>query len=162
EEKVIETSAFSSRDTTLGGMREAPLSRSDRAIQTVLGLAFIAAGVLKILDPLAFAISIARLRLLPASTAGELAIVLPWLEVVTAVALFLPKYRRAALCLLASLLIVFTSVLGIALIRGTAASCGCFGRSDGFLNRADVAVARNVALLALAIVLIRRKPTSPA
>src|SRR5207248_6708118 len=92
EEKVIETSAFSSRDTTLGGMREAPLSRSDRAIQTVLGLAFLAAGVLKILDPLAFAISIARLRLLPASTAGELAIVLPWLEVVTAVALFLPKY----------------------------------------------------------------------
>ena len=61
-----------------------------------------------------------------------------------------------------ALLIVFTSVLGIALIRGTAASCGCFGRSDGFLNRADVAVARNVALLALAIVLIRRKPTSPA
>jgi uncharacterized membrane protein len=138
------------------------LNRSDRAIQIALGLAFLAAGALKIVDPLAFAMSIARLRLVPASTAGGIAIVLPWLEIVTAVALFVPKYRKAALCLLISLLVVFTAILGIALIRGTAASCGCFGSGDGFLNRADVAVARNVALLALAVVLIRRKPTSPA
>lgn len=143
-------------------MREASLSRTDRAIQILLGAAFLAAGTLKVFDPLSFALSTARLRLVPMPLLGPLAIVLPWIEAVTAVALFVPTYRRAALQMQISLLVLFTAVLAAALIRGTAASCGCFGSGDGFLNRADVAVARNVALLALAIVLIRRKPTCPA
>jgi uncharacterized membrane protein YphA (DoxX/SURF4 family) len=138
------------------------MPRSNRAVQIVLALAFVAAGVLKIVDPPAFALSIARLRLAPETTIGALAIILPWLEVVSGAALFLPKFRPAALYLLASLLLVFTGVLGIALLRGTAASCGCFGSGDAFLNRTDVALARNVVLLAAAGFLLVRKPTSPA
>ena len=135
------------------------MSRTDRAIPFALGLAFLLAGVLKIVDPLAFAVSIARLRMAPMALVGPVAILLPWLEVVAAVALFFPNYREAALRLLLSLLTVFTAILGIALIRGTAASCGCFGSGDGFLNRADVALARNVVLLALTVVLLRRPQT---
>jgi hypothetical protein len=138
------------------------MPRSDRAAQIVLALAFAAAGVLKILDPAAFALSVARLRLAPGATLGAIAIILPWLEVVGSVALFLPKFRTAALTLLSSLLFVFTGVLGIALVRGTAASCGCFGSADGFLNRADVALGRNAVLLALAGFLLLRRTTSPA
>ena len=132
------------------------MGRSERAIQVVLGLAFLAAGALKIFDPLAFAVSIARLRVIPMAALGPVAILLPWIEVVAAVALFLPQTRKAALQLLLPLLVVFTAILGVALIRGTAASCGCFGRGDGFLNRADVAVARNLILIALAALALRR------
>jgi hypothetical protein len=131
-------------------------------MQIVLGVVFLAAGALKLADPLSFALSTARLRVIPMGLLGPVAIVLPWIEVVAAVALFLPKYRGAALRLLLALLAAFTAILMIALIHGTAASCGCFGTGDGFLNRADLAVARNVVLLGLAVVLIRRKPISPA
>ena len=138
------------------------MTRTDRALQIVLAIAFLAAGVLKILDPATFAVSIARLRMVPMDVVGPLAILLPWVEVVTAAALFLPKYRDPALKLLLAMLGAFTLVLGIALVRGTAASCGCFGKGDGLLNRADVALLRNAVLIALAVFLVRRKPTSPA
>ena len=138
------------------------MTRTDRVLTIALSLVFFAAGVLKILDPAAFAVSIARLRMVPMAVVGPAAILLPWIEVVAAAALFLPKYRDPAMKLLLALLGAFTLILGIALLRGTAASCGCFGKGDGVLNRADVAVARNVVLIALAVFLIRRRPTSPA
>jgi uncharacterized membrane protein YphA (DoxX/SURF4 family) len=138
------------------------LTRTERALRIVLAIAFLAAGVLKIVDPATFAVSIARLRMIPMAAVGAVAILLPWIEVVAAVALFVPKYRGPAVRLVLALLGVFTLILGIALLRGTAGSCGCFGKGDGVLNRADVAVVRNAVLIALAVVLIRRKPTSPA
>jgi putative oxidoreductase len=138
------------------------LTRIDRWIPVVLGAVFVAAGVLKIADPLAFAVSIARLRLVPTAMIGPVAILLPWVEVVAGLALFVPAFRLPALKLLLALLGGFTVILGIGLLRGTGGSCGCFGTADAFLNRSDVAVARNAVLIALAVLLIRRKPTSPA
>ena len=79
-----------------------------------------------------------------------------------AVALFLPGYRKPVAMLLLAMLAVFTAVLAIAFAKGTAGSGGCFGKADGFLNRADVALARNAVMIALAAVLVRAKPTSPA
>ena len=137
------------------------MTRTERLVPFALGLVFLAAGILKIVDPLAFAVSIARLRIVPMALVGPTAILIPWIEVVAAVALFVPGYRDAALRLLLGMLVLFTAILGIGLLRG-AASCGCFGKADSLLNRADVALARNVALIALAVLAVRRKPTSPA
>src|SRR6185295_15713909 len=123
---------------------------------------FLIAGALKILDPLAFAVSIARLRILPGAAIGPAAILLPWIEVVAAAAVFLPPFRKAALQLLLGLLGVFTLILLAAIVRGTGSACGCFGSGDGFLHRADVALVRNLILIALAAALLRRKTTSPA
>ena len=148
--------------TRHGGTRAGPWTRTERALQIVLAIAFLAAGVLKITDPAAFAVSIARLRMIPMEAVGPAAIFLPWIEVVAAVALFVPTYRRPAVTLVLALLGGFTLILGIALLRGTAGSCGCFGKGDGVLNRADVALVRNAVLIALAVALIRRKPTSAA
>jgi len=137
------------------------LTRTERLVPFALGLVFLAAGILKIVDPLAFAVSIARLRIAPMAVVGPVAILLPWIEVVAAVALLIPSYRDAALKLLMGMLVLFTAILGIGLLRG-AASCGCFGKADSLLNRADVALARNVVLIALAALAMRRKTTSPA
>lgn len=137
------------------------MTRTERLVPIALGLVFLAAGILKIVDPLAFAVSIARLRIAPMAVVGPVAILLPWIEVVAAVALLIPSYRDAALKLLMGMLVLFTAILGIGLLRG-AASCGCFGKADSLLNRADVALARNVVLIALAALAMRRKTTSPA
>ena len=137
------------------------MTRTERIALIVLGAVFLAAGLLKVLDPHAFAVSIARLRIVPMALVGPLAILLPWVEIVGAVALALPRYRDAALKLLLGMLAVFTAVLGIGLLRG-ATSCGCFGKADSVLNRPEVALARNVLLIALSVLAIRRKATSPA
>ena len=62
------------------------MTRTDRALQIVLAIAFLAAGVLKILDPATFAVSIARLRMVPMAIVGPVAILLPWIEVMAAAA----------------------------------------------------------------------------
>jgi putative oxidoreductase len=136
------------------------LTRTDRALQLVLAIAFAAAGIFKIVDPQAFAFSVARVA--PIAVVGPVAILIPWIEVVAAVALFLPKFRGAALKLILGMLVVFTGVLAVALVRGKAGACGCFGSADGLLSRMDLALARNVVLIALAVIWFRRKPTSPA
>ncbi len=137
------------------------MTRIERTLLIGLGLVFVAAGAAKIVDPLGFAVSIARWRSVPMAFVGPVAILLPWIEVVAAAALVLPKFRRPALQLQLGMLAVFTALLLVALLRGTT-SCGCFGRGDGALNRVDVALARNVVLLAAACYLLLRKPTSPA
>jgi uncharacterized membrane protein len=138
------------------------LTRIERIFQLTLAVAFLAAGILKFVDPSTFAVSIARLRVIPMAAVGPVAILLPWVEVVAAAALFIPAYRRPALQLLLGLLTVFTVVLGIGLLQGTAGACGCFGSSDMILNRPGFGVVRNLVLIGLAVAMIRRKPTSPA
>ena len=137
------------------------MSRTERALSIVLAAVFAAAGILKILDPMSFAASIARLRLLPDWMVGATAIVLPWVELVAAGALFVPSYRAAGIRLLLGLLVAFTTLLGLGLWIGSPDSCGCFG-GLGFLNRADVGMVRNLVLLGVAAFLLRRKPISPA
>ena len=137
------------------------MTRIERIAPIVLGGVFLAAGFLKFFDPHAFAVSIARLRIVPMALVGPVAILLPWIEIVGALALFQPSLRQAALKLLLGMLVVFTAVLGIGLLRG-GTSCGCFGTADTVLNRPEVALVRNVLLIALAALTMRRRPTSPA
>jgi putative oxidoreductase len=138
------------------------LSRIDRGLEIALGLVFLAAGVLKIADPTGYAVSLALMKILPATLIGPVAILLPWVEVVGGLALIATRrYRDAATWLILGLLVLFTA----ALLRNSG-SCGCFG--SGFLSRPEVGLVRNVLLGAAAVVLIRRRvtsrsgPTSPA
>jgi len=145
------------------------LSRIDRGLEIVLGMLFLAAGVLKIADPGGFAVSLALLKTLPSALIGPVAILLPWVEVVAGLALLLTRrYRDAATLLILGLLVPFSVVLAVSLLRGTGGSCGCFGEAAGILNRPEVGLARNALLGAAAVVLVRRRatsrsgPTSPA
>jgi putative oxidoreductase len=138
------------------------LIRTDRVLTGFLAFAFLGAGVMKIVDPAAFALSIARLRMAPMAAVGTVAILLPWIEVVAAAALFVPKFRLSAAKLLLGMLIAFTLILGIAILRGSASSCGCFGSSDLWYNRPPYAILRNVSLMLTAVGVIFLTPTSPA
>jgi len=98
-------------------------------VQFVLAAVFVVAGFGKIADPPGFAHEIHNYALLPGVAVNALALVLPWLEVVCGLALFVGIARRSAARILGVLLVVFILALSINLIRGRPVDCGCFGTS---------------------------------
>ena len=125
-------------------------------VQFVLAAFFVVAGLAKIADPPGFAHEIHNYGLVPGPLVSAMALVLPWLEVITGVALFLGIARRSAARVLGILLIVFIVALSINLIRGKPVDCGCFGLSTVQKTDADrlkemkLVILRDIGLLLLA------------
>ncbi len=123
--------------------------------QFVLAAFFAVAGFFKIADPPGFAHEIHNYGLVPGAAVNAMALVLPWLELVTGVALFLGIARRSAARIFGLLLMVFIVALSINLARGKPVDCGCFGtatvqKTDAErLNEMKVAILRDVGLLLL-------------
>jgi uncharacterized membrane protein YphA (DoxX/SURF4 family) len=96
-------------------------------LRVLLAMILVVAGIAKAFDPETFAVEIDRFQLTPWSLSVVLAFFLPWLEIVTAIALFLRKLYLGALLSVSGLGIVFTVAVGSAWWRGLDISCGCFG-----------------------------------
>jgi uncharacterized membrane protein YphA (DoxX/SURF4 family) len=125
-------------------------------LQFVLVAFFVVAGVAKVADPPGFAHEIHNYGLVPGGLVNAMALVLPWLEIVVAGALFLGIATRTATRILAILLMVFIAALSVNLARGKPVDCGCFGTSavpktpSQRLFDMKLAIARDVGLLLLA------------
>ncbi len=125
-------------------------------VQFVLAAFFVVAGISKIADPPGFAHEIHNYKMVPGALVNAMALLLPWLEVVTGAALFLGIARRTAAKVFAVLLLVFIAALGVNLARGHPVDCGCFGTSTVQKTDAErlrdmkIAIARDVGLLILA------------
>ena len=100
-------------------------------LRVALGLVFILASIDKIQNPAEFAGVIANYRLLPYKFIHGIAIVLPWLEVVTGSLLLLGIWTRANALLTSFMLLVFIFAIGQALWRNLDISCGCFTTAPG-------------------------------
>lgn len=125
-----------------------------------LGGLFVYASLQKILDPSAFATDIGHFRLLPHPLVLLLALYLPWVELVAGLALLCRWRERGALLLIALQCVVFFVALVSAWSRGLDINCGCFGHSTD-ASDLPLAIARSLALGALAIVLFRHsKPAA--
>lgn len=124
--------------------------------QFILAAVFVVAAVAKIADPPGFAHQLHNYRLLPAGAVNALALVLPWLELLVGVALFLGVFRPAAAGIAALMLAVFLGALGINLARRHPIDCSCFSTSaversdEERLSDMKLAILRDVGLLALA------------
>lgn len=127
-------------------------------IRVVVAAVFAWAGTQKARQPVLFALDLEAYRLLPAAVILPIAYYLPWLEILTAFALFLPPLRRAAGWLVIVLLAVFTTMLVVAWARGLQINCGCFGTAGRAPTDFVIAIFRNLALLGAAIWLARRPP----
>ncbi|MFZ5517419.1 MAG: MauE/DoxX family redox-associated membrane protein [Candidatus Zhuqueibacterota bacterium] len=92
----------------------------------LVAIIFIGAGGSKIIDPAKFAMDIDNYRLLPYLLVTVAAVVLPWLEVMSGLALIVAKKRGGALLTLAGLSFMFILAMVSALVRGLDISCGCF------------------------------------
>jgi putative oxidoreductase len=139
-------------------------------VQFVLAAFFVVAGISKIADPPGFAHEIHNYKMVPGALVNAMALILPWIEVVTGVALFLGIARRTAAKVLGILLLVFIAALGVNLARGHPVDCGCFGTSTVQKTDAErlrdmkIAIARDVGLLILAAQILwatRREYTRP-
>jgi uncharacterized membrane protein YphA (DoxX/SURF4 family) len=125
-------------------------------LQFVLAAFFVVAGIAKVADPPGFAHEIHNYGLVPGIAVNAMALILPWLEIVVGVSLFLGLWTRTATRILAALLLVFVAALSINLARGKPVDCGCFGTSSApktteqRLFDMKLAIARDVGLLLIA------------
>lgn len=96
------------------------------ASRWLLGLTFIYASYSKILSPADFARIIYGYDLFPHTLINLIAITLPFLELVTGLALIAGVYPRSAVLIVNVLMAAFIILLAINLIRGHEFNCGCF------------------------------------
>lgn len=116
----------------------------------ILFLVFIYAGVMKAMQPELFALDVLSFDVVRWETAVVIAYVLPWVEILIALALLIPKTRRSALMGAAGLLMGFVVLLGWTLARGMEIACGCLGAGEGGILEAII---RNLILIVIALAL---------
>ena len=99
-----------------------------RLVRTALAALFIYAGVVKLLDPKAFAVIISAYDLVPEPLLPFAAIGLPLIETVAGLALLAD--RPWGLHLTTGLLTLFIVVLGYGILGDLDVDCGCFGAEE--------------------------------
>ncbi len=119
------------------------------------GGALVLSGYLKaVRPPEEFAASLEAYWLLPVSLLVPLARVIPWVELMTGLALAAGYGSRAAAGAAGGLYALFIFVLGQSLARGLKiADCGCFGRLGPHLEPAE-AIALDGFLLVLCLIVL--------
>lgn len=104
-----------------------------------LGVAALAAvlgwsGAAKLADIEAFAAAVTGFRLAGGAVARGVAYYVPWLELVLAAGVLLPRWRAGALLVAAWLFTGFAGLWAITWLRGLEVACGCFGGSEEVLT----------------------------
>lgn len=105
-----------------------------RLVAIVVGALFVYAGAVKILDPVAFARDIDNYKILPWPVGVWLGLYLPWLEILSGLALITRILYRGSVFIVTGLMFVFIIASIIAKARGLDVSCGCFGHASQYLN----------------------------
>ena len=98
-----------------------------RILDLLIAAVFIYAGVLKVLDPVQFAIDIDNYKILPWPIVVAFAFYLPWLEIFCGLSLVARKFYGGGLSILTALAGVFIVASIFAKARGIDITCGCFG-----------------------------------
>lgn len=107
-------------------------------VQIGLGAIFVVAAIPKIADPPSFAHMIYNYRLVPGFAINALALVMPWVEILTGLALILGAWPRESAGLAGLLLLVFIAAIGFNLARGHAVDCGCFDLHSAGRSRQEL------------------------
>jgi hypothetical protein len=138
-------------------VKPSPLVLAARVARLALAAVFVWAACVKIAHPDAFALVVSRYPILVGPLAvfvNPVAIILPWVELASGLAVLLapPRTRAGAALLLAAMLAVFTIAITILLASGQTTSCGCFSvRADASSSNVWN-IARNLLLLAAAAI----------
>ena len=130
------------------------------AARWILGLTFIYASYNKIFFPSDFAKIIYGYDLFPHALINLIAIILPFLELVSGLALIFGVYPRSTVLVVNFLLLSFIILLSVNLIRGHEFDCGCFAiTNSGSAATTEGTLLRDFIYLALGIqVLCFRQP----
>jgi len=131
-------------------------------VRVALGALFVFAAWMKLRNPQAFADSVMAFKIFDLDNASHLVTLstfaIPWLEMLSGLLLLVGLFSRAAAVALSAQLVAFTLGIISVLYRQLDASCGCFGKFEwpcpGQVSLCHVA--RNAALLALALLIVWR------
>ena len=130
-------------------------------VRWVLGLVFIYAGVLKLMQVQSFAVLIGAYGLIPDYLLTPVAVILPILEVLAGLGLLADLW--GSLTAVTIMLLFFIAILGYGIWMGLDIDCGCFGPNDpeaiAFLGL-QTTLYRDVAMLSAAIYLYWRRRSS--
>jgi uncharacterized membrane protein YphA (DoxX/SURF4 family) len=99
-----------------------------RGAQLATAVVFLAAALPKISDVPQFAKDIAAYQLAPVWSHHLIAMTLPWIELVCALALVAKIRERAAASVATGAMILFTAAVVWAWSKGLSIDCGCFGK----------------------------------
>lgn len=118
----------------------------------ILGATFIYASYPKILAPAEFAKLVYGYGLFPPGTINLIAIVIPFVELITGAALVIGIYPQSAALIINAMLVFFILIISINLIRGHEFDCGCFSvQADSITDSPSLLLGRNIVLLSLGI-----------
>ena len=124
----------------------------------ILGAVFIYASLDKIMNPDDFAKAIGNYHVLPLGLENLLALVLPWIEMLTGLCLIIGVMVDGATILIILMNIVFIFAISQALARGKSIECGCFSvSSEGGDNIGLQTILRDIGYLLLAYVVYYRQ-----
>jgi len=115
----------------------------------ILGGLFVVASIDKIIDPNTFAVAIVNYQVVGPSLALVIATILPPLELLCGLGIFLGMYPRASAFLITTMLIVFTTLIVSALFRGLDISCGCFTQDPNASKIGYQKILENIGMIIL-------------
>lgn len=145
------------RGIQLNNRRQSIINNSwvELAARWILGLTFIYASFHKIISPADFAKIVYGYDLFPEIFINLIAIVIPFLELVTGIALIIGLYPRSAAIIINGLLVAFITVLAINLIRGHEFNCGCFSvAQSGYTSSPKVTLVRDIIYFILGMQIV--------
>ncbi len=119
----------------------------------VVALMFIIVGVGKIAHPEEFAREINNYQILPIIFINPLAIFLPWLELITGLMILFGMQIRANAIIVLCMLIIFTTGVAIAVVKGLSINCGCYSKIAA--QKVGIPkILENLGLIILTLILI--------
>jgi uncharacterized membrane protein YphA (DoxX/SURF4 family) len=120
------------------------------AARLILGVTFIYASYNKILAPAEFAKLVYGYDLFPHETINLISITIPFIELISGIALITGIYTRAAALIIIGMLIAFIISISINVIRGHEFDCGCFSiETNQAAKSAKYILGRDIILLIL-------------
>jgi uncharacterized membrane protein YphA (DoxX/SURF4 family) len=127
-------------------------------VRLVVGSVFIVASIEKMADPAAFTTSIDNYKLLHGEITPVVATVLPWIELLSGLALLFGLVRHGGSLLATIMMAVFTVAVASAVLRGLDISCGCFTQDPNVSKVGWLKVGENALLLVASLFLFFSGP----
>ncbi len=124
-------------------------------LRIIVGGVFIFAAIPKIIEPEVFAETVLNYQILPELLVNPVAIVLPWLELITGSFIVLGIWLEGSLIVYNLLLIAFISILIYNTARGLDIHCGCFSHEPGDIINMGTIIRDTLILIPSAYLLIR-------
>lgn len=124
----------------------------------VLAAVFFAACIHKIADPMDFGLQVATYQILPLQLINLQAIILPWVELTTAVLLLIGLFTRPAALVTCGMNIMFIIAIAMALNADLHLQCGCFSSSQVGEQMDASLIVRDLGLFMVGVFLVVKTP----